>query len=156
MAKRGDEGGAIVEFIGMTLLLLIPLVYVIVTFARIQAGAYAAEIAAEEAARGSVVAGVAALDDGASRPQAVAAAERRADTVVDLAFGDFGFDASEDGSLSLRCTSSPCFEPGSEVVATVEVEVSFPGIPGFIQSWLPLSVTVTAEAAAPVDTFAGG
>jgi hypothetical protein len=157
VARRGgDGGGAIVEFIGMTLILLVPLVYVVVAFSRIQAGAYAAELAARDAARGGVVAGVTALDEGNSRGQAVAAAEQRADAVVGLALEDFGFDATEDGRLTLVCSPAPCFEPGSDVVAFVEVEVAFPGVPGFVRSWLPLSVTVSAEAAAPVDGFAGG
>ncbi|MBN2177765.1 MAG: pilus assembly protein [Demequinaceae bacterium] len=156
MGRRGgDGGGAIVEFIGMALLLLVPLVYVVVGFARIQAGAYAAEIAAREAARGAAVTGVAALDNGANRSQAMTAAGRRAETVVGLTLEDFGFDSS-DGDLALSCSPSPCFQPGSDIVASVEIEVGFPGVPGFVRSWLPLSVTVSAEAASPVDEFAGG
>jgi len=154
--RGGDGGGAIVEFIGMTLLLLVPLVYLVVAFSRIQAGAYAAELAARDAARGGVIAGVAVLDEGASRSQAIAVAERRANAVVGLTLEDFNFDVSKDGHLDLVCSPPPCFEPGSDVRASVEVEVAFPGMPGFVRSWLPLSVTVSAEAAAPVDGFAGG
>ena len=61
-----DSGGAIVEFIAITLLLLIPVVYLVVTVARIQAGILAAEAASYEAARASVVEGVWQLDHGAS------------------------------------------------------------------------------------------
>lgn len=157
MVRRGsDGGGAIVEFIGMTVILLVPLVYVVVAFSRIQAGAYAVELAARDAARGSVIAGVAALDEGASPSQAIAAAERRANAAVGLTLEDFGFNIATDGHLALVCSPSPCFAPGSDVRASVEVEVVFPGMPGFVRSWLPLSVTVSAEAAAPVDGFSGG
>lgn len=153
MDRRKDGGGAIVEFIGMTLLLLVPLVYLIVAFSRIQAAGYAADLAARDAARTSVVSGVSALDNGATRNQAMAVADRRAGNVLSLTLGDFGFDAG-DGILSLRCVPTPCLAPGSDIVATVEIEVALPGVPGFVQSWLPLSVGVSAEAASSVDDFA--
>jgi hypothetical protein len=49
--RPDDEGAAIVEFIALSLLLLVPLTYLVVTLSRIQAGAFAAEGAAHEAAR---------------------------------------------------------------------------------------------------------
>lgn len=153
MGRRGDDGGAIVEFIGMTLLLLVPLVYLIVAFSRVQAAIYAADLAARDAARTSVVSGVSALDAGASRSQAMAIADHRAGTALSLTLVDFGFD-SGDGNLSLACVPTPCFTPGSDIIATVEVEVGLPGVPGFVQSWLPLSITVNAEAGSSIDDFA--
>ncbi len=153
MGRRGDGGGAVVEFIGMSLLLLVPLVYLIVAFSRIQAAAYAADVAAQEAARTSIVFGVSALDDGAARSHAMTEAENRAEAVLAFALGDFGF-RPEDGDLSLACTPAPCLAPGSDIIATVEIEVDLPGVPGFIQSWLPLRINVTAEATSSVDDFA--
>ena len=68
------------EFIALSLLLLVPLIYLVVTLARIQAGAFAAESAASEAARTAVVTGVrdsrtasrvaSAMDAGATRAEA--------------------------------------------------------------------------------------
>jgi len=148
-----DDGGAIVEFLGMSLLLLVPLVYLILALARIQAGTYAAEAAADAASRAAVVDGVAALDRGASVSSAVAASANRANAVVGVTLSDFSFDAGSDSTLRLTCTSNPCFAPGSDIRAEVEIEVSFPGVPSFIRSWLPLSVTVSAASASPVDGF---
>ncbi len=153
---RADGGGAIVEFLGMTLLFLVPLVYLILALARIQAGTYAAEAAADAASRAAVVGGVTALDEGASVPAAIAASARRADAIVAITLDDFAFDSRTDARLALSCTSTPCFAPGSDIRAEVEVKVAFPGMPSFIRSWLPLSVTVTAESASPIDGFASG
>jgi hypothetical protein len=151
-----DDGGAIVEFLGMTLLLIVPLVYLILALSRIQAAAYATEEAAEAAARGAVVAGVTSLDAGASISTAMKGSERRADAIVAVTLSDFGFDSERDSTLALACTSNPCFTPGSDIRASVEIEVGFPGVPAFVRSWLPLSVTVTSQAASPVDGFASG
>lgn len=153
MVRRGDEGGAIVEFIGMSLLLLVPLVYLIVAFSRIQAAAYAADLAAQEAARTSVVVGVSALGDGAARSHAMIEAESRAAAVLAFSLENFGF-RPEDGELSLACSPAPCLAPGSDIIATVEVEIGLPGVPGFIRSWLPLKIDVSAEATSSVDDFA--
>lgn len=151
-----DDGGAIVEFLGTTVLLLVPLVYLVLALSRIQAGAYAAELAATEAARGALVAGVSSLDHGSSVPQAVQAAGNRAAASAGLTLEDFAFDPSADAVISVSCTSNPCFLPGSDVLASVDVEVGFPGVPSFVRGWLPLSVTIHAEASSPVDGFASG
>jgi len=158
VARRatGDRGSAMVEFLGMSLLLLVPLIYLVVALCRIQAGVYSAELAARDAARGGVVAGVGSLDSGASRVAALDAASRRANSAVALTLDDFGFDADRDATIALTCVPPPCFEPGSDLHARVDVEVAFPGLPGFVRAWLPLSVTVSGEASSPVDGFASG
>jgi Flp pilus assembly protein TadG len=155
--RSGDDaGGAIVEFLGVSLLLLVPLVYLILALGRIQAGTYAAEAAADAASRAAVVGGVTALDQGATVPAAIAFANRRANTVVDVVLTDFAFDMDSDAVMRLSCTSTPCFSPGSDVRAEVEIEVAFPGVPALIRSWLPLTVTVSAASTSSVDGFAGG
>lgn len=155
-AAGRDDGSAIVEFLGMSLLLLVPLVYLVVALSRIQAGAYGAEFAARESSRGAVVSGVQALERGASRDQAVAAANLRAGTVAALAVEDFGFDAERSARISLGCTPQPCFSPGGDLVATVEITVDLPGVPSFVRGWLPLGVTVRSTSASAVDGFASG
>ncbi len=142
-----------IEFIAMTLILLIPLLYLVVTLGRVQAAAYAAESAAQGAARGAVVAGVARLDEGASEAEALASAQSRADAVVALAVADFGF-ARDQSELALSCGGDSCLAPGSDMEAAVSVRVSLPGVPGFLAD-AGLAVTLTGRASSPVDDFGG-
>lgn len=148
-----DTGGAIVEFIAVTLLLLVPVVYLVVTAARIQAGIFAAEAAAHDAARVVVVEGVHQIESGASRTAAVEAGAARAHAVVGVTVRDFGF-ATDDATLQIGCTASPCLSLGSNVTAEVEVRVALPGIPGFVGRFVPLEVTVAGDSRAPVDGLA--
>lgn len=149
-----DEGGAIVEFLGVTLLLLVPLAYLVVALSGIQAGTYAVEVSAREAARGAVVAGVRALDDGRTLPQAMRAAEARARAVAELAMEDFGFGDRASYDLRLTCSSTPCLRPGSLVRADVELTVRLPGMPASIGGRIPLAASVSSSATSPVDGFA--
>src|SRR4051794_3589223 len=47
----GEEGSALVEFVFLAVVMLVPIVYLIVTLARIQAGTLAVEQASREAGR---------------------------------------------------------------------------------------------------------
>lgn len=155
-ALGSDEGGAIVEFLGLSLLLLVPLLYLVVALARIQAAAYGSEFAARESSRGAVVAGVQALERGASLGQATDVASRRGNAIAALAADDFGFDFDGATRVTFACDPQPCLSPGSDIVTMVEVTVGLPGVPGFVSSWLPLGVTVSSTAASSVDGFASG
>ena len=149
-ARSDEEGAAVVEFIALSLLLLVPLIYLVVTLSRVQAGSFAAEGAAHEAARTTVVTGVASREHGASTDLAMAAGADRAQAAVALVADDFGFD-SRDATLLLKC-EGPCLEPGGNVGAQVTITVALPGIPGFLGGAIPLSVDVVATARAPVDS----
>ena len=48
---RGDDGNAIVEFVYLAVLLMVPLVYVLLTVFQVQRAAFAASSAAREAGR---------------------------------------------------------------------------------------------------------
>lgn len=150
-----DAGSATLEFIALTLLLLVPLVYLVSAVGRVQAGTFAAQASARDAARGAVVAGVAALESGASATEARAAANGYAQAVTDVALSDFRLGTTSTSSIELACTDDPCFAPGSEVMAHVEVSVSLPGIPAFLRGAVPLAVTVSADAASPIAGIAG-
>jgi hypothetical protein len=151
---RDDAGGAIVEFIAVTLLLLVPVVYLVVTVSRVQAGILAAESAAHDAARAAVVEGVRELEAGATHAQAMEAGQARARAVTAVNASNFGFGA-EDAQLSLGCSISPCLSLGSNLTADVEIRVSLPGVPGSVGRYVPLYVTVNGSARAPVDGLAG-
>lgn len=139
------------EFIALSLLLLVPLVYLVVTVARVQAGAFAAESAAGEAARAVVVTGVRELENGASRPSAMGSGARQAQAAVGIVVSDFGF-VPDDASLDVGC-QGVCLAPGSDITATVTMRVSLPGIPGFLSGSVPLEVEVLGSARSPVDSL---
>jgi len=148
---RGDEGAAMLEFIALSLLLLVPLIYLVVTLSRIQSGAFAAESAASEAARTVVVTGVRELEEGAQRSAAMDQGERRARAAIGLVASDFGF-TPDDASLVLDCDGT-CLAPGSDVTAEVTMHVTLPGIPGFLSGSIPLDVEVVGSARSPVDSL---
>ncbi|WNM25183.1 pilus assembly protein [Demequina capsici] len=147
-----DVGAAAVELIALTVLLLIPALYLIVTLGRVQAAAYAAEDAAQTAARVAVLVGVANLESGGSYPGALDEASARAEAVLPVALGDFGF-AADQATLALACTADPCLTPGSSVLAHVTVNVPLPGVPGLVSA-AGLAVQVSADATSPVDSMA--
>jgi len=137
-----DRGSAVVEFVALGVLLLVPVVYLVLCVARLQAAAFAAEGAAREAAR--VVA--------APGPEGDARAD--AEAVVALALADQGFDVSE-GRLDTWCSTDPCSAPESLVRCTVTVEVVLPGVPGFLAGAVPARLPVVATGTATGDRFAG-
>jgi len=149
---RDDDGSAMVEFVALTLLLLVPLVYLVLTLARIQAGIFAAESASSAAARVSVVHGVARLESGAPRVQAMEWAAQYAHESVTQAVSDFGFEAT-DATLAITCEAQ-CLEPGSNITTTVTIDVKLPGIPGFLAEHVPMQVQVQGHSRAPVDSMA--
>jgi Flp pilus assembly protein TadG len=142
--RRGDGGSAVVEFVALGLVVLLPLVHVVVVVSRVQAGAFAVEAGARAAARVA-----AAAPDPAS-----GAAQARAS--VALALRDQGFDVGAGeaaAALRIDCASSPCGRPGSLVAVTVTHAVPLPGAPAVLDAVLPLSVPVTGTSAAVVGDF---
>ena len=114
-----ETGSAVVEFIFLGLLLLVPVIYFIVTAGAVQGAAFAAAGAAESAAKVYVAAG----DPVSGEQQAKVAAE--------LAFTDFGFEPGEV-LLDISC-SAECLAPGSTATALVSFNVPLPlgsGLPG--------------------------
>ena len=60
-----DSGNAVVEFLGLAVTLLVPLVYLVLVLGRLQAGTFAADAASRDAAR--AYAGAQTADAGAAR-----------------------------------------------------------------------------------------
>jgi len=133
-------GNAVVEFLGLAVTLLVPLVYLVLVLGRLQAGTFAADAASRDAAR--VYASAATADAGAAR----------AVSTVGVALRDQGFDSDPAAALRLGC-SARCLQPGSEVEAVVEVRVPLPFVPAFVRSAVPLEIAVSAEHTALVDDY---
>ncbi|WP_084129436.1 hypothetical protein [Demequina sp. NBRC 110055] len=142
-----DEGSALVEFLGVTVLVMIPLVYLVVALSHVQAGLYATEAAARTAARAAATSGVDALIAGDSREGAWREASAHAEAATHVVAEDFGVGALD---VSLACEGE-CLSPGSVVVADVTGDVSLPGVPAAVLEVTPLSVTLTARGASPID-----
>jgi len=140
-ARHDESGSAVVEFIVLAVVMLLPLVYLVLFMARIQAGTYAVSVAAREAGRAYV-----SSPSGAEAPG-------RARAAADLAFADQGFTSG--GSLTISCDGSPCLRPEGRVSTTSRVIVPLPLVPAFARGVIPLQVPVSATHVATVDRFRG-
>lgn len=136
---RRDAGNASVEFLAVALVLLVPIVYLVVTLGRIQAGAMAVDLAARQSVRVFVTADPALAAEAAT-------------VVTSLALADHGLEAGPT-ALTLHCTADPCHSPGAAVTAVVEVAVPLPGIPAFLRESVPLEVPVSSRATASMDRY---
>ena len=132
MSERGD---ASVEFLGILVVLVIPVLYIVLAVGQVSAGAMAVDAGAREAAR------ILAEDS-----------ERKADAehAVALIVEDFGVEApAEVSSSCVACASSE---------ATIEVSVAVRVPLPFMPAWFgAVGVTVSSSASAPVrEVVAGG
>jgi Flp pilus assembly protein TadG len=137
--RRGESGSAVVEFVFLAVLLMIPLIYLVMVLGRLQAGAYAAAAAAREAGRVYVTA--------ATEEEAAG----RAETAARIAFEDQGFGS--EGVLDLVCDATPCLRPEGRVEIQATVTVPLPLVPTFARSVVPLEVPLSASHVAVVDRF---
>ena len=136
-----EEGSAALEFITAGFLLLVPLVYLILTLASVQAGALAVEGAARQAARVFVQASTA--EEAASR----------AARAVDFGLADYGI-ASDAASVTISCSgSAPCPSRNAVVSVTVRVDVALPLLPDVLDLSRAASVPVQATARQQVSRF---
>ena len=141
MARSAERGSAVVEFVFLAVLMLVPLIYLVMTLGRLQAGAYAASAAAREAGRAYTTAGT------------ESEAEGRADAAASIAFEDQGFGGT--GRLSLSCDGTPCLRPEGRIEVTSVVTVPLPFVPSFARDVVPLEVPLSASHVAVVDRFRG-
>lgn len=123
-----EDGNAIVEFIMMMVVLVIPALYIVVTLASVQAAAFASESASREAAR------LLSAD-----PQRTEFASQQAH----VTFAEFGLPAPE--SVTTRCDPS-CSTSGALLTVTVSTTVPLPLIPSWIGARGVFPVSSTTQA----------
>ena len=144
MTRRGrarDEGGtAIVEFVWLAILLLVPMLYIVLAAFDVQRSAYAASAAARSAGRAFVTA-----PDQAS-------GYARAQAAVRLAYADQHLATPPSVTISCRPRPGACLTPGSVVVARIESSVRLPLVPAALGSDVP-RIAVGSEHQAPYGTF---
>ncbi|MDQ1713851.1 MAG: hypothetical protein QOE45_3301 [Frankiaceae bacterium] len=126
-----DEGSAIVEFVTIAVLLMVPLVYVLLTVFAVQRAAFAVSAAAREAGRAYVTS-----DTGAT-------ADERAQTAADLALDD-QLPGAPHADLTVDANG---LTPGEAVVVTVTYRVRLPLSGGLA------TLPVTATHVATVDRY---
>ena len=138
---RDEAGTAIVEFVWLAILLLVPLLYIVLAVFATQRASYAASAAARSASRAFVT----------SPDQATAYA--RAEAAARLAFADQGIDAA-DFRLVISCRPDPgsCLTPGSVVAADVRSAADLPLIPAALGDNTP-RISVEAVHRSPYGTF---
>lgn len=138
-----ENGNAIVEFVYLAILLMLPLVYILLTVFRVQAASYAVSSAAREAGRVYATAG--SLDDAG--PRAFAAAS--------LVMSDSDLPLRGD-QMEITCSSTPCLVPGSRVNVVLTYQITLPLVPRFFSDRAPATVRVTSRHLEVVDRYQAG
>lgn len=138
---RDESGSALVEMTWLSLLLLVPLVYVLLAVFAVQSGSYAVSGAARAAARAYALA-----PDEASAPV-------RARAALAVALADHDIEAGE-ARMHVECRPAPsnCLAPGSVITVSVRHQVRLPLAPGALGRQAP-SFRVEADHAVGYGTF---
>lgn len=136
---KGDEGSALIEFVGVAVVLLVPLVYLLLSVFSVQRAAFAVTQAAREAGRAYAT----APSTSTARERATYAAQLaltsqgvREQLTVRYAPAGTGCPGAGDGAASLR--------PGARFVVCVRTQAALP---------LGGSVTVHGQYAVAVDSY---
>ncbi|MCU1576601.1 MAG: hypothetical protein JWP70_1305 [Leifsonia sp.] len=139
-----ERGSASLEFITIGLVMLVPLVYLVLAVASIQAAALATEGAARQAARVYVQA--------ASEAEATA----RAGRAIEFALADYGLAVS-DAEVRVSCTPNPsaCLTRRGAVTVTILVRAALPLVPNVLDLSAAASVPIEATATQRVSRFWG-
>lgn len=136
-SPRRDDGSAVIEFIVIAVLVLVPLAYGVMSLARVQAASFATTQAVREAGRAFVSA------------DSIAQGQARARTAAQVAFDDQGFVLPADG-LRVRCTGA-CLDPGGHLTIELDWSVDLPWVPAGLGG--SASVPIHAVHDVPVDVY---
>ncbi|MGN6607936.1 MAG: TadE/TadG family type IV pilus assembly protein, partial [Jatrophihabitans sp.] len=145
--RGDDDGNAILEFVFVAVIVMVPLIYVIVAVATVQRSQLAVTQAAREAGR--------AFATGSSPADAAA----RVRAAVRLALTDQGF--GDDADLRFVPPSAPCtaagvtprLAAGAEYAVCVSRRSELPGVPTVLQG---RGVTTIGRYLLHVDDFRTG
>ncbi len=109
---RSDDGNALVEFVYLSILLMVPLVYVLISVFFVQRAAFGATEAARQAGRAM------------ARAETVEQGRERATAAATLALKDQGIALSRP--VRVDCLGGPCLAPGTRVRVLVQYDVHLP------------------------------
>lgn len=139
--RRSERGSALIEFVWLALLLMVPLVYLLLAAFDVQRASYAVSAASRAAGRAFVL----SPDQGSAYTRALAAAR--------VALADQGIDADRS-TLTVGCSPEParCLSPGSIITVSVTVQQPLPVAPAVFGPSAP-SVRVASTHVEPYGTF---
>ncbi len=124
-----ESGNAVVEFVGVLVVLLVPALLGLLAVSALLMGQAATTAAVRDAGRAFV------------RAENVAQGRQQAESLAREAFEQRGVDANV--SLDIRCSQPACLSPGSHVTTTVRANVTL--------SQLGASITLEETVTLPVD-----
>jgi hypothetical protein len=139
-----DRGSALVELIWLSLILLIPLVYVLITLVVVQRSAYGTTEAARAAGRAYVL----SPTPTTGRLRAVMAAR--------VAMRDQGISLpATDVHIICHPTPQSCLRPGSTVEVVIRYDAALPLLPRFFGQH-PATIAVSARHVEPYGSYRQG
>ena len=138
---RREEGTAVVEFIWLALLLIIPIVYILIAVFDVQRAAYGVSAASRSAARAFILA-----------PD-VPTAYERAHRAAAVALGDQKVDGA---TVDITCMPTPddCLTPGSAVRVVIRMTQPLPLTPSALGDQIA-PVTVDSTHVEPYGSYRG-
>lgn len=141
MTPRNQRGSALIEVTWLSLLLLVPLLYVVLSVFEVQRSAFGVNAAARAAGRAYAT----APDEASGMERAHAAAA--------LALEDQKVDPAKLG-LHITCDPDPanCLAPGAVIEVDLEYPVALPLMPSALGGDTP-SFRVSASHRVPYGTF---
>lgn len=134
---RGDDGSAMLEFVYLSILLMVPLIYLLTTVFQVQRAAFGVTEAARQAGRAYATA------------ETTDAGVARADLAAQLALRDQGLSLAEP----VQVDAPDGVAPGAQVRVVVVHRVALPLIGGLFQGVVPPNIPVQASHVAVVDRF---
>lgn len=142
MSRRDDGGSAIVEFVWLAVLMLVPLLYVVLTAVTVQRVAFGVTTAAREAARAYASAG------------SDSTGEQRAEAAAQLAMSDQGVDWAPDERV-VGCGECS-YAAGSVFDVDLRARVRLPFVPRWLCGERCLAgITVSAHHRERLDCYSG-
>lgn len=138
---RDESGTALIEVTWLSLLLMIPLLYIVIAVFEVQRSAFAVSAAARAAGRAYAVA------------PSEASGLDRAGAAAGIALADQKLDEGL-ASVTVTCTPEPgnCLTPGSVIQVDVGYPVPLPLVPSALGGDTP-SIRVDAVHRVPYGTF---
>jgi hypothetical protein len=140
--RANQDGSALVEFVWLAVLLMIPLVYVVLTAVSVQRSAFAVTAATRDGARAYATAG------------SDAEGEQRAEEAVELAMSDQGVAWSAHGRV-VSCGSCS-YAPGSSFTVELSERVEMPLLPAWMCGRQCVAgITVSAHHTEQISCYSG-
>lgn len=136
---RRDDGAAVVEFVVLVVLVIMPISYAIVAVMAVQSAAYAVTQAARESARAF------------SQADSLTEARGAARMATRVALADQGVVIRGD-ELRITCDGA-CLAPGTEIRVSVSTRVRLPFLPESLAETTVGAVPVSAVHLAVIDDY---